>query len=206
MLQFLQFCQNDLTEFSAWYFLGEKVPEFRDTGLWRHKCSSKLKLTDWSWPCCLLRTATPLSAWWLDWTLRNHILSNQWIYHRIRWVTCYKQISKLTHRLRFSRSSWLHWWILPKNEGENNINSSQILSENQKGRLLSNSFYEDITLIQKPDKDIIRKLISPLSLTNIYISPVMTSIKYYVEVLARARKRNKRYPDGKGISKKNYHY
>lgn len=149
----------------------------------------------------LIMTLLPLEnchfpgAWWLDWTLRNHILSNRWMYHRIRWGTCYKQIFKLTHRLRFSRPGWLPWWILPNSEGENNANSSQILPENWKGRILPNSLYEDITLIQKPDKDIMRKLKSPLSLTNNIYSLLWFLCNTAVEVLAIAEWQEKEIKD-----------
>lgn len=86
-------------------------------------------ISGWSWPHCLFRAATSLSASQMEWALRNHILSNQvskmWMYHRIR---CLLKIFRFTHRLRFSRPSWLHWWILLNIKGENNTNSSQIIS------------------------------------------------------------------------------
>lgn len=136
----------------------------------------KKKVISWSWSLYLLRTATSLAAWWLDWTLRDHILSNQWFQNvdipQNQMGSLLQTDFWFTHRM--SRPRWHHWRILPNIKGENNTNSFQILSENWKGRLSSNSFYK---LPDTKIKDIMRKLQTNIPHKHRY--PVTTSVQHY---------------------------
>lgn len=78
----------------------------------------------------------PVTSWELSlpWLLDDRIrLWDITIYPiRIRWEAYYKQISKFAHRSRFSRPSWLHWWILPSSKGDNNTIPLQFFQKIEK--------------------------------------------------------------------------